>query len=113
MSIGIYKLGPGGYFDSCGVPIYPGDLIRLFHFRDRRRRKYYLYHVAVHNKEHDVMELIPACHLEPSKAKSGGRCWMSQDLLDGAQAEVISGHGPGDTLDFTDRKKRKVGSNKK
>lgn len=38
---------PGGVYDRKGVPIHPGDLIRSFHFIGARRKRYYLYHVAV------------------------------------------------------------------
>lgn len=94
---------PGEVFDKKGVPVYPGDLIRSFHFTGARRKKYYLYHTAVYKD--GAMHMVPTAHLEPSCVKGGGSCLLSQDLM--ADAEVIAGHGPGDCLDHTDREKRK------
>jgi hypothetical protein len=95
---------PGEAHDRRGVPIYPGDLIRSFHFRERpggksRGRIHYLYHTAV--LVGDRLEMVPTSHLEPSMVKGGGRCRLSQELV--ADAEVISGHGPGECLDYLDR----------
>lgn len=95
---------PGELHDKNGVPIYPGDLIRSFHFRAARRRKvHYLYHTACFID--GAMWMEPTAKLEPTKAKVGGGCLMSQELL--VDAEVISGSGPGDCLDYADRKKVK------
>ena len=94
---------PGEVHDKNGIPIYPGDLIRSFHFIGPRRKRYYLYHVAVWNKDKGTMEMVPASELEPSLVGRGGRCWLMQDYM--ADAEVIDGHGPGDFLDYSDRPK--------
>ena len=98
------KTKPGEVHDKNGVPIYPGDLIKSFHFTDRNRKRWYLYHVAVWNAETENMEMVPTSHLEPSKVDGGGRCWLQQDYM--GDAEVISGHGPGDYIDYTDRPKQ-------
>lgn len=97
-------LKPGEGIDKNGVPIYPGDLLRSFHFRAARRRKvHYLYHTAVYNDQSDCMEMVPVSHLEPTKRKGGGQCWLSQEL---AQcSEIIQGHGPGDCICYDDRPK--------
>lgn len=100
------KAKPGEVHDKNGVPVYPGDLIRSFHFRGARRKVYYLYHTAIWNTKHETMEMVPTEELEPTKAGAGGRCWLAQDLMD--NAEVISGCGPGDYLDHTDRKRVKI-----
>lgn len=101
-----YKL-PGELHDMCGVPIYPGDLLRTLHFRDRRRRKWYLYHTAVFTKGH--MRAVPTCHLDESIRISpdgrGGDYLMDEKTA--SIVEVILGHGPGDCLDFTERKRIK------
>lgn len=94
---------PGEVFDKRGVPVYPGDLIRSYHFRDRRGRTYYLYHVAVFKD--GAMWLVPTSHLEPTKSKGGGSCLLSQNLM--VEARVISGYGPGNFIDYTDRPRRK------
>ena len=96
---------PGECFDMHGVPIYPGDLLKSYHFTGRRRRKWHLYHVAV--MVDGALRMVPTSYLEPSLA-SGSElpgCLLSDDLANAA--EVIHGHGPGDCLDFTDRKRRK------
>lgn len=98
------RVKPGECYDKNRRPIYPGDLIKSYHFTDRRHgRRHYLYHVAVWNADQQTMELVPTSHLEPSTVSGGGRCWLSQHYV--AEAEIISGHGPGDFLDFTDRPK--------
>lgn len=96
---------PGEVCDKKGVPIHPGDLLRSFHFRQRWwRKKHYLYHTAVYRE--GAMRLIPTCHLEPTRAGTGGDCLLSDDL--GREAEVINGCGPGGLLCCTDRPKRKA-----
>lgn len=72
---------PGELFDKRGVPIYPGDLIRSYHFRDRRRT-YYLYHTAT--MKDGGMYMVPTDHLEPSKVAGGGSCYMTQELMENA-----------------------------
>lgn len=98
---------PGDVVDIKGVPIYPGDLIRSYHFTGARRKRHYLYHVAIWNSDEVTMELVPTSELEPTLRDRGGRCWLRQELADEIVAEVISGHGPGDCLDYTDRPKRR------
>lgn len=94
--------------DMYGVPICPGDLLKSFHFTDRRRKRHYLYHVAVKHGDHLMM--IPTQDMEPSLANHGGRCLLSNDLA--CSVEVIAGHGPGDILSYEDRPKwRKETSN--
>ncbi len=92
---------PGELHDMRGVPIYHGDLIKTYHFTDRRRGKRYLYHTAVYAQ--GCMRMVPTSHLEPTMVNSGGECLMVQASL--AQSEVIHGYGPGRYLDYTERPK--------
>jgi len=92
---------PGELADRRGIPIYPGDLLKSPHFTDHRGHRYYLYHVAVMGTH--GLEMVPVSHLEPTKVSGGGRCLLSRGLAE--QAQVIDGYGPGDTLDFRDRKR--------
>lgn len=95
---------PGEVYDKNDRPIYPGDLLRSFHFRGVRRKVYWLYHVVVLREGH--LEMVPTSHLEPTEAarKGGGRCWLSPDLA--AAAEIIDGYGGPGRLHFEDRPKR-------
>jgi len=87
---------PGEVYDKNGTPIYPGDLLRSFHFRDRTHKGKirYLYHVAVLYR--DRMDAVPVSHLEPSKVSDGGRCWLTNETA--GTMEVIFGYGPGDLM---------------
>jgi len=93
---------PETVYDMNGIPIYPGDLLRTYHFTDARyRRKHYLYHVAVRSGRHG-MQMVPVQVLERSKRGQGGRCCLTQACA--SHAEIISGYGPEPIwLDFRDR----------
>jgi hypothetical protein len=97
---------PDEVFDCKGIPVYPGDLIRSKHFVGKRRKQYYLYHVAVWNSIYKCLEMVPTCCLEPTKDKGGGRCWLTQELMD--NAEIISGFGPEFEMYYDERPKRKT-----
>lgn len=97
--------GPGDLYDMNGIPIHPGDLLRTFHFTGPRRKRFFLYHVAVMTDR--GMRMIPTRRLDPGVAKRdrGGDTLMDDDLA--AQAEVIDGRIVGDAVLFTERPKRK------
>lgn len=95
---------PGELHDMNGVPIYPGDLLRTFHFQGRKRRKYYLYHTAVYRD--GAMHMVPTAHLQPTKIKDGGACLMNDDSA--VNCEVIHGYGPKPYIDYLDRPKKEV-----
>lgn len=95
-------LKPGEGHDRRGVPIYPGDLLKSFHFTGPRRKKYWLYHVAV--LRDGYLEMVPTSELEPTLRNRGGCCWLLPEMAE--EIEVIAGHGPGDCLDFDDRPKQ-------
>jgi hypothetical protein len=101
---------PGECHDRRGVPIYPGDLLRSFHFRGKRRKMYYLYHVAILDVAAGGMRMIPASHLEPTNRDAhdsrGGDPLLSDSLT--AIAEVIDGYGPEPYIDFKDRPRKKA-----
>lgn len=100
---------PGECFDKNGIPIYPGDLLRTFHFTGPRRKKFFLYHVAVFDRDASAMRMVPVNHLEPTKRdhpdSRGGNPLLSDDLA--SVAEIIQGYGPLPYLDYLDRPKRK------
>lgn len=93
---------PGEAYDHKGIPIYPGDLLRTPHFQTSKR-KYYLYHTAVCID--GVMWMVPTSHLEPTLVASGGKCMLSD--AHAAEAEIISGFGPDEYIDYGDRPRRK------
>lgn len=69
---------PGECHDSNGVPIYPGDLLRTFHFTGPRRRKWYLYHVAVY--ERLVRNGITYLYFTEPNGEEARRCtWKPED----------------------------------
>jgi hypothetical protein len=88
-------------YDMNGREICRGDLLRSYHFTGARRKKHYLYHVAV-MMEHGF-DMVPVSHLDPINRNSGGKCLLSPEMA--AFCEIIHGHGPGDTLSFEDRPK--------
>jgi hypothetical protein len=91
---------PGDLHDTNGVPVYPGDLLKSYHFTGRRNKRYFLYHTAVYRD--GAMYMVPTCHLEPTKLSGGGSCMLTQELL--LESEIIAGHGPGD-MHYEDRAK--------
>lgn len=98
--------GPGDMHDKNGRPIYQGDLLRTFHFRGKRRKAYWLYHVVVISGDH--LDMVPTCHLEPTekaRRNGGGRCRLEPERA--AEAEIIDGYGGPDRLHFAARPKTK------
>lgn len=90
--------------DKLGRQIYAGDLLKSFHFTGPRKKKYWLYHVAV--EENGRMEMVPTAHLSPDKINQGGRCPISKELAD--NCEIIDGFGPNGTIDYEYRPKIKA-----
>jgi hypothetical protein len=95
---------PGECHDSKGIPIYPGDLLRSFHFRGQRRRIFYLYHVAIFDSEAGGMRMMPASYLEPTIPRTGGDPLLSDDLA--LATEVVHGPIVGDAILFTERPRK-------
>ena len=104
---------PGDLCDSKGYSIHPGDLLRTYHYTDHRRRKHWLYHVVTRDADHpNVLEMTPVGWLaldDRGRRLSGGKCRVhSVADEDGfVDAEILTGHGPGKLLCFTDRPKRR------
>ena len=101
----------GECFDSRGVPICQGDLLRTLHFIGPRRKRYYLYHVVVAERDVDgnlFLRMVPVCHLDPALRESsrhhGGNPILSDDLA--SLATVIDGPPVGDALLVDERQRR-------
>ena len=93
---------PGQLHDSKGYPIYPGDLLRSYHYRTRKKI-YYLYHVAVF--VNGYMEFVPTCHLQPEKTKGGGRGMLAKNYE--GHFTIIDGYGPEPYLSYDERPRNK------
>ena len=79
------------FYDRRGIPIHSGDLLRALHFIGARRKRYYLYHVAVNRDGH--WWLVPTGHLDPSRVSGGGDCWLTEESA--ACRDIIDGTDPG------------------
>lgn len=101
--------GPGKIWDRKGVPIMPGDLVQTYHFTGPRRKRYYLYHVAVLRDE-GYLEFVPTTCL--SHDPHGGKWTTRSDVL--GDAEVIHGYSmegqPYYPKSYEDRPRRAVKS---
>lgn len=76
--------------DCKGRVICPGDLVRTYHFRDRRWGHQWLYHVVC-DVGKEKLELVPAECLNPTNTTEGGRSWLTADH--GKDVEIIHGGG--------------------
>ena len=75
--------------DSKGRTIVVGDLVRTYHFRDRRWGHQWLYHVVCDVGE-PLFELRPVEELAV-KNDRGGRAWLTQEMA--SEVEIIHGGG--------------------
>lgn len=91
-------------YDSKGVPILRGDLLRSFHFKDGRRNTY-LHHVAVLRKPDDrYMHAEPAEWLDQRNERGGGSFPLAPSLA--TKVEVIQGLSEG--VAWYERNRRQV-----
>jgi hypothetical protein len=97
---------PGEVHDKNGIPIYPGDVLRTFHYTHRwGRRKMYLFHVACLDGEHLIG--VPASDL--ARKPDGG----TFNLLPGncSDIEIVQGYGPAPLMEFNERPRSKGKTN--
>jgi hypothetical protein len=77
--------------DKKGRPIVVGDLVRTYHFRDRRWGHQWLYHVIC-DAGQALLEMRPVEELAIGHSnKHSGRAWLTQDMAD--TVEIIHGGG--------------------
>lgn len=93
------------FYDLKGVPIFPGDLLRTFHFIGSRRKRHYLYHTVVN--EDGYLCMVPTCWLETPLQKGGGKA-MLKYMHPEKESEVIAGNGPEPYLSYEDRPRKKA-----
>ena len=66
--------------DIKGREIFPGDLLRSWHFYDRRARKHnYLYHIAT--MKSGFLYAIPYDRASGFKSESNGGCCIVKDFI--------------------------------
>lgn len=104
--------GPGEIADCTGIPIYPGDLLRTFHYTAAlRRRTCYLYHVVVLRNPGSCDQglwAVPAGNLEPSRAERLGESGTFLLCSRQTSSEIISGYtldSRGVPLDWYERRR--------
>jgi hypothetical protein len=85
--------------DLKGIPFYPGDLVKHYHYTGARNKKYYMYHVIANVD--GILYAIPTSHLEPTRVKGGGQVPLKWANF--AEPEIISGHGPEPYLTYEER----------
>lgn len=66
------------YRDKNGYPIQPGDLLKSFHYTDRKtRRKLYLYHTVtlrpMSEGREPLLWMVPACFIHTEEDKNVGK----------------------------------------
>lgn len=89
--------------DKKGYPIHAGDVLRVYHFSDRRGRKWYMYKLA---REIDGRLCGVSIH---EIAEKGDKAHSFRlEWLRGQDCEIVEGYGPGKCVDFTERKRIKA-----
>lgn len=81
-------------YDKHGYPIYPGDLLKTYHFTGARRKRYYLYHIV--GEEAGRLFVYHPTFPTLTRATTLQADWTDT-------TEIIAGHGPGKILDFSHR----------
>jgi len=94
-------------YDKTGYRIYPGDLLRSWHY-GKGRGTHYLYHVAV--MRDGILTGVPAHHLDPTLAKPRDGVYPLWLIKPGRidTPEIVAGYGPGDIPCYRDRPKQQV-----
>ncbi len=85
-------------YDKRGIEVCVGDVLKVFHFTGGRRKKYYMYKIAVIRDGY----LLAADAVQLGKdytAAINGACIL--DVL--GSFEIVAGFGPKPFLSFEDR----------
>jgi hypothetical protein len=88
-------------YDKNGIPILPGDTLKVFHFVGPRRKKFFMYkYVAEIHPSGNVLKVI---HL----SLDGGSYWMTIDDRIHSDIEIVQGYeGVADGRTFRDRARK-------
>lgn len=90
-------------YDKKGIPILPGDLVKMFHFRSSlRREKHYMYKHVMSLKKYDHGWMYLLSHLEVDYDSSWN---LKADgcIMNGM--EIIQGYGT-DGMLYRDRERK-------
>jgi hypothetical protein len=92
-------------YDKEGIPILPGDTLKVFHFTGSRGKKFYMYKYVKELRSCNGKYLLEVMHL----SLDGASYWMSLDDRIHADIEIVQGYGGVEKgQSFMDRKKKGV-----
>jgi hypothetical protein len=87
-------------YDKNGIPILPGDTLKVFHFEGPRRKRFYMYKFV--KSVHPSGKALEVMHL----SLDDGSYWMVLDGRIHAYIEIVQGYeGVERGGSFMDRKK--------
>jgi hypothetical protein len=87
-------------YDKNGIPILPGDTLKVFHFVGPRRQKFYMYKYV--KEVHASGKALEVSHL----SLDIGSYWLRLDGRTHADIEIVQGYeGVEGGGSFRDRKK--------
>lgn len=100
-------------YDKKGIPVRPGDLIKVYHFTGARKKKHYMYKFVW---EYTIAEtgkkVLMGNHLEKGLKTDGISIHNSYYMTPTgvrSDMEIVQGYNnQGDELDFNDRPRVKI-----
>lgn len=103
--------GPTGFYDSHGIPIHIGDLIRTPHYRHRRggRRMWLYFRVAHHPGGYEK----PVVQNWDCLDADMWQCLLADAIADGSEVLQESRthfYADGDKVTFNERERKKGGA---
>jgi hypothetical protein len=101
---------PGTVYDRRGYPIYPGDIVKTYHFTGARGKKYYLYHMVAETKGQMWlmgMEYQDGRPIFVERCRVEAAGWFDEETGRLEQTEIVQGYGPGDLIDYEARPRRR------
>jgi hypothetical protein len=90
-------------YDNRGVPAHHGDVIKIYHFTGKRKKRYYMYKVVqeVETYSKRYLHAVDATELV-TKPKGPFRSLLKNI----GEFEIVQGYGPKPYIDFEDRPRR-------
>jgi hypothetical protein len=90
-------------YDKRGRQVYVGDVLKVYHFRERNGTTHYMYKVVA---ERDGWLMGMSIHDIPKKWQDAHSFRL--DLIEESSFEIVEGYGPKPCVDFRDRPKCKT-----